>query len=203
VLEGDPRAIARAISLIENEDPASVELVREIFRHTGRAYLIGVTGPPGGGKSTLAEAIADELGKHGHGAVCLPAEQVDGVDSYDGVVVGSAVYMKRWRSGARRFLRRHARALALRPLWVFSSGPVGDPARDNPAWAEPGRTMRRVEHLGARQHVVFAGRVPADPQGPVARRMAEDTPPEFRDRRDWDTIRAWADGIASQLRAAA
>jgi LAO/AO transport system kinase len=57
VLTGDPRAIARAISLIEDEDPASAELVRSIFGHTGRAYLVGVTGPPGAGKSTLVDRL--------------------------------------------------------------------------------------------------------------------------------------------------
>jgi menaquinone-dependent protoporphyrinogen oxidase len=110
--------------------------------------------------------------------------------------------MKRWRRGARRFLRRHADALAQRPLWVFSSGPVGNPAGDDPAWTEPERTMRLAEDLGVHEHVVFGGRVPADPRGPFARAMAEQTAPEVRDRRDWNAIRAWADGIALALRAA-
>lgn len=61
VLEGDPRAIARAISLIEDESPAASDLLRRIFASTGRAYLVGVTGPPGSGKSTLVDRITAEL----------------------------------------------------------------------------------------------------------------------------------------------
>jgi LAO/AO transport system kinase len=57
VLAGDARAIARAISLIEDESPASADLVRAIFPKTGRAYLVGVTGPPGAGKSTLVDRL--------------------------------------------------------------------------------------------------------------------------------------------------
>ena len=61
VLAGEPRAIARAISLIEDENPASADLVRGIFSGTGRAYLIGVTGPPGAGKSTLVDRLVTTL----------------------------------------------------------------------------------------------------------------------------------------------
>jgi LAO/AO transport system kinase len=61
VLQGDPRAIARAISLIEDEAPDGAELVRRIFPKTGRAYLVGVTGAPGAGKSTLVDRLIAEL----------------------------------------------------------------------------------------------------------------------------------------------
>ena len=61
VLGGDARAVARAISLIEDEDPSGADVVRAIFAGTGEAYLIGVTGPPGAGKSTLVDRLTTEL----------------------------------------------------------------------------------------------------------------------------------------------
>jgi LAO/AO transport system kinase len=57
VRAGDRRALARAITLVENGDPLAYELVREIYPDTGKAYAIGVTGPPGVGKSSLVSAL--------------------------------------------------------------------------------------------------------------------------------------------------
>jgi LAO/AO transport system kinase len=57
LLEGDQRALARAISLVENDDPAGWELVREVYPQTGRAAMTGFTGPPGVGKSTLIAGL--------------------------------------------------------------------------------------------------------------------------------------------------
>jgi LAO/AO transport system kinase len=63
LLAGDKRALARAITLIENDDPAGWELVRDVFPKTGRARIVGLTGPPGVGKSTLIGALTAEMRK--------------------------------------------------------------------------------------------------------------------------------------------
>jgi LAO/AO transport system kinase len=63
LVAGDKRALARAITLIENDDPAGWELVREVFPRTGRARIVGLTGPPGVGKSTLIGALTAEMRK--------------------------------------------------------------------------------------------------------------------------------------------
>ena len=57
VRDGDRRALARAITLVENGDPLAYELIRELYPETGRGYAIGVTGPPGVGKSSLISAL--------------------------------------------------------------------------------------------------------------------------------------------------
>jgi LAO/AO transport system kinase len=57
VRAGDKRALARAITLVENSEPLAYELVRELYPETGRAYAVGITGPPGVGKSTLIGAL--------------------------------------------------------------------------------------------------------------------------------------------------
>jgi LAO/AO transport system kinase len=61
VRAGDRRALARAISLIENSEPLAYELVRDVYRDTGRAYAVGVTGPPGVGKSSLISALVGHV----------------------------------------------------------------------------------------------------------------------------------------------
>src|SRR5438046_6159368 len=61
VVAGEGRALARAISLVENRDPEGDRLVAELFPRTGRARIIGLTGPPGVGKSTLIGALTAEL----------------------------------------------------------------------------------------------------------------------------------------------
>jgi menaquinone-dependent protoporphyrinogen oxidase len=154
-----------------------------------------------GSTAEIAEAIASALEASGFEVDCVEAGTAVGLGGYDAVVLGSAVYMRRWRGEARHFLRKHRRELEQLPLWVFSSGPTGDPARDNPAWTEPGHTIKLVEQLGAREHVVFGGSMPAEPHGRVEQSMVDGTPPEFRDRRDWDEIRAWTARIAAELHA--
>jgi LAO/AO transport system kinase len=61
VRKGDRRALARAISLVENADPLAYELVRELYPETGQAYAVGITGPPGVGKSSLISALVQHV----------------------------------------------------------------------------------------------------------------------------------------------
>ena len=118
-----------------------------------------------GSTAEIAEAVAERLQEHGLRADCVDVAEAASLEPYDAVVLGSAVYMKRWRGDARHFLRKHGKELSRLPFWVFSSGPTGDPAKDDPSWIEPKSVARKAEALGAREHIVFGGRVPAGPEG--------------------------------------
>jgi len=114
VLAGDPRAIARAISLIEDEDPASADLVRSIFDRTGRAYLIGVTGPPGAGKSTLVDRLvaAFRAGHAQNPVAAVPSVGVIAVDPTSpfsgGAVLGDRLRMQAHAQDEGVFIRSMA-----------------------------------------------------------------------------------------------
>jgi len=152
-----------------------------------------------GSTAEIAEVAATTLREAGLAVDLRAAGEVKDLDGYDAAVVGSAVYVKRWRGDARHLLRRCRKQLAALPFWIFSSGPVGDPNDDDPAWTEPAKVVAKAEELGVRGHVVFGGRVPLDPHGPIEKAMVENTPPQFRDRRDWEQIRAWSTAVAAEL----
>lgn len=65
VLKGDRRSIARAITLIENKQPEAQQIISQLYRHGGKAHIIGVTGPGGCGKSTLVEKLVKEFRRRG------------------------------------------------------------------------------------------------------------------------------------------
>lgn len=155
-----------------------------------------------GATAEIAEVIATTLRTAGFEVDALPARDVRSLEGYQAVVLGSAVYMARWRRDALALLRRLRRDLASRPVWLFSSGPVGEQADQQDAgserWTKPKRVQRVASEIGARDHAVFGGRVSED-GGFMRRSMARNTPPELRDRRDWTAIEAWAQGIAATL----
>ena len=106
VLDGDPRAIARAISLIEDEAPAGAELIRRIFPQTGRAYYLGVTGPPGAGKSTLVDRMTTALRSAGQ---TLGIVAVDPTSPYSGgAILGDRVRMQAHAGDSGVFIRSMA-----------------------------------------------------------------------------------------------
>jgi len=111
VRAGEPGAIARAISLIEDEVPSAAELIAALHPHTGGAWLIGITGPPGAGKSTLVDRLTGELRRAGHRVGIIA---VDPTSPYSGgAILGDRIRMQRHSTDPGVFIRSMATRGAL------------------------------------------------------------------------------------------
>lgn len=156
-----------------------------------------------GATAEIARAIGDTLSRHGFATTVLSPGMVSSIEDYDAVILGSAVYVGHWLGPARDLVARFGDALAVRPVWLFSSGPVGDPSRKlvRSMGQDPVDIARIVAVTHARGHQMFAGKL--DPkQLSVPQRASLLL---FRglagDFRDWAEISRWADSIATQLAA--
>ncbi len=113
-------------------------------------------GTANGSTQEIAETVAEVLRTTGVTAEVLPARSVTDLDRYEAVVVGGALYAGRWHKDARRFVQRHRGALAHRPVWFFSSGPLDSTASRRDIPPVPG-VKRAMVRLDARGHVTFGG----------------------------------------------
>ena len=152
----------------------------------------------------IAECIAEKLRQEGTPAEACPVEAAGDLGGYDAFVVGSAVFAGHWMEEATEFVRRNRAVLAGRPVWLFSSGPVGAMASKHEPM-EPKGIAQLKRAIGPRGHRVFFGawdRRKLDLGGLrfAERVVAKRFLPEG-DWRDWPEIEAWATGIARALAA--
>jgi menaquinone-dependent protoporphyrinogen oxidase len=143
----------------------------------------------------IAEALRAGLPREAIVDVC-PAAEADDVTSYDAVVLGSAIYMGRWLEDARHVAARLV-THPPRPVWLFSSGPIGDPPKPD---EEPVDVSDIVKATDARGHRVFAGRLDRHRLGFGEKAMMLALRVSDGDFRDWQAIDAWGTHIAAELR---
>ncbi|MFD7688636.1 flavodoxin domain-containing protein [Streptomyces sp. NPDC059781] len=155
-------------------------------------------GTTNGSTAEIAEAVAGVLREEGMTAEARTAGSVASAASYDAVVVGGGLYAGRWHRDARRFVRRHDKELAGRPLWLFSSGPLDASAAERDIPPVPW-VRKAVVRLDARDHVTFGGCLREGAKGWVARLILRNG--KGGDFRDFGRIEAWAAGIGRELRS--
>jgi menaquinone-dependent protoporphyrinogen oxidase len=161
-----------------------------------------------GSTKGIADFIGDKLRERGAQVEVLEVDDVRNPVGYDAFVIGSALYMFHWMKEARQFVSRNHTILFTRPVWLFSSGPVGKETKD-----AKGRDLRDVsgpkeidelkQLTKARDHRVFFGVLDPSKQGFLYRLVrrseaAREAMPEG-DFRDWEEIGTWASSIATEL----
>lgn len=154
-----------------------------------------------GSTGEIAATIADVIGRAGLAVDLVAAREVRDVRPYDGVVVGSGVYVGRWHGDALDLVKRFERELRSIPTWFFSSGPTGGTPKAEVEMVKaleqqgppPGAAGRWAIRIGIRGHALFAGKVGAGVGGIFARWVPKG------DWREFTTIEAWAAAIARAL----
>lgn len=144
----------------------------------------------------VAATIGAALGAAGHEVYILAPDEITGFDGYDAAVIGSAVYVGRWIEPARELVARHKVALTKIPVWLFSSGPVGDPPRP---YEDPADAVTLGALIGARGHRSFPGLVDKKRLGIAERAMVAAVHVPEGDYRPWQAIEDWAREIAAAL----
>lgn len=152
-------------------------------------------GSSAGGTEGIARIIGETLGTLGIDATLRAAREIRGVDAFDAVIVGGAVYANRWHRDARAFVTRNLPGLRTLPVWLFSSGPL-DASADATELPPVREVAVLVDRVGALGHVTFGGRLDPAAKGAIASSMAKTSAGDWRNPA---RIRAWATAIAAEL----
>ncbi len=151
-----------------------------------------------GSTAEIANAICDELNQRGVDAKFRELDGIDDLERFSGYVVGSAIYMGRWQAPAKEFLSDHQAMLRERPVWLFSSGPIGDAEGIG---INDDEVTSLVEQTRALDHQIFGGKLDRGELGLGERLVTRVVRAPEGDYRNWDDIRAWADEIASSVQS--
>lgn len=154
-----------------------------------------------GGTAEIAERIGQVLREADLSADILTADQVADLSAYSAVVLGSGVYIGRWRKPAAQFLKENAEALADMEVWLFSSGPTGeaDPEELTEGWRLPESLQPVADRIGVRDIAVFRGVLDRQKLGIIERWVVRTVDAPMGDFRDWEAITSWARSIAQAL----
>ena len=155
-----------------------------------------------GATAEIAEKIGEVLSEAGLPNDVLPADKVGDLTPYRAVVLGSAVYMGKWRDEAAKFLEDNEKALAERPVWLFSSGALGegDPVELMQGWRFPEAQQEVADRIGPRDIAIFHGVLDTEKLSLPEKLILKGVKAPTGDFRDWAAITTWATSIAEALK---
>jgi len=155
-----------------------------------------------GATAEIAEKIGQVLRQAGLQADVLPVNRVSDLTPYKAVVLGSAVYMGQWRKEAVAFLKTNEKLLAERPVWLFSSGPMGegDPVQLTKGWRSPKAQRPIIDRIRPRDIAIFHGMLDMKNLNFLEKLAIKNVKAPVGDFRDWNAIATWAADIANSLK---
>jgi menaquinone-dependent protoporphyrinogen oxidase len=149
-----------------------------------------------GATAEIGEAVALELARAGHFVDVIPPDELEDVTPFDAVVLGSAVYVGRLAVSLRAMVQRESARLRERLVWLFWSGPVGDPPMPV---TPPDDVATIAREVGARESRCFVGSLDRGGLDLSERALVALTHAEQGDFRDFDDVRSWAVQVAASL----
>ncbi len=149
-----------------------------------------------GSTAEIGVRIGDRLRAIGLDAVVSDADDVETVRDYGGVVIGSGIYAGAWLKSARLLIERNAADFLERPVWLFSSGPVGE-VKGSPVNEDVIADL--VDRAGAEGHIVFNGKLDKSVLSLAERAIVGLLKAPEGDFRDWEAVDMWAAEIAGHL----
>jgi menaquinone-dependent protoporphyrinogen oxidase len=171
-----------------------------MLRRNGELRVLVAVASKHGSTEGVARTIAEQLRKADLDVDLREVSELTGLNGYDAVVFGSAVYMGKLLPEARAFIQAQQAQLRNVPVWLFTSGPI---SQDAPlAKDEAPEVGALAEMICARDHKIFAGKLDKRELGVQERIVAKIVGAKEGDFRDWKAIEAWAREIAHALTAA-
>jgi len=207
------RGRARARTFASTERIVAQVTIASGLRRSGEVQAMKVVvayASDHGSTKGVAGEIADRLTAAGMLVDLNPIDELDAIEGYDAVVLGSAIHNRAWLPQAAAFVQAHRGELAVRPVWLFSVSSVGD--TNSFFGPQVGQLMRRMRKeskeiagfrtaLRARDHRNFTGAVERSHWNLAGHVFLKACGGSYGDHRDWKDIDLWADHIARQLLA--
>ena len=149
----------------------------------------------------IAEKIAGVLEEAQFVVSLLPVDQPVNLSSFQAVVLGSPIYVGRWRPEAVSFLENNEKELTSKDVWLFSSGPTGqgDPVDILDGWEFPRQQHDLVNRISPRGIKLFHGAIDLSKLDDLEKNTIKHLKAQVGDFRDWDSIADWAKGIVKTL----